>query len=81
MDRAAIRAFASRDRTEVAAAKAAWWARADTEARFRAAHALWEHARRVRPDWPTADDRAADLAHHVRLKSLLDRAGRGIAGR
>ena len=81
MDRDAIRAFAARDRAEVADAKAAWWASADPDVRVRAAHALWEHARRVRPDWPTADDRAADLDHHVHLKRLLDRAGRALADR
>jgi len=35
---------------------------------------LWQHARRVRPDWPTPRDRNEDLAHHVELKRRLDRA-------
>jgi len=35
---------------------------------------LWQHARRVRPDWPTPRDRNEDLAHHVELTRRLDRA-------
>jgi hypothetical protein len=81
MDRDAIRAFALRDRAEVAAAKENWWAGRGRAVALRAARALWAHARSVRPDWPTARDRAADLAHHVALKERLDRAARAFTRR
>jgi len=42
---------------------------------------LWVHARRVRPDWPAAQDRAVDLAHHIALKARLDRAADAFARR
>jgi hypothetical protein len=61
------------------------WARAFREHGFRvtldAGHALFEHARRLRPDFPTERDRAEDLAHHVALKRLLDRARRAFTVR
>jgi hypothetical protein len=41
---------------------------------FQASQALWIHMRAVRPDWPSEQERRADLAHHVALKRLLDRA-------
>jgi hypothetical protein len=54
------------------------WARELTErgalVTFEASQALWEHIRRVRPDWPLLDERRADLAHHVALKRALDLA-------
>jgi hypothetical protein len=37
---------------------------------------LWQHMKAVRPDWPGAESRAADLEHHIRIKALLDRANR-----
>jgi hypothetical protein len=76
MDREKIRAFALRDRSAVAAAKEDWWAGRGRAAALHASRALWAHARLVRPDWPTARDRADDLAHHVALKERLDRAAR-----
>ena len=81
MDPAAIRAFVFRDRDVVAAAKAAWWAKADRSVAMRVSWALWEHARRVRPDWPSAQERADDLDAHVRMKAMIDQAGRVLAGR
>ena len=61
------------------------WAREFREhgglATLRAGHALYEYARRVRPDLPTERDRTEDLAHHVALKRLLDRASRALAFR
>lgn len=78
-----LRRFADRDRASVERLKRAYWIRMYREqgglATWRAGVALFEHARRVRPDFPTADDRAADLAHHVELKGLLDRASRALA--
>lgn len=85
MDPAHIRAFAARDHAEVERLKIEHWARlyreSGEQATLDAGHALYEHARRVRPDFPTERDRAEDLAHHVRLKALLDRASRALAVR
>lgn len=81
VDPEAIRAFARRDRAAVAAAKRAWWAAQDPDVAVRAAGALWEHVRRLRPEWPTDRDRAEDLAHHVELKRRLDRAARAVPRR
>jgi len=30
--------------------------------------------RRLRPDWPSPEERSEDLAHHVALKRAIDRA-------
>jgi hypothetical protein len=85
VDPASIRAFALRARAEVEHEKRAYWAKQHGERTYRAtldvSHALYEHVRRVRPDFPTDRDRAEDLAHHVALKSLLDQASRGLAVR
>jgi hypothetical protein len=85
VDRESIRAFVNRDHAAVASLK-----RAHHTNRFRElgpqagialARALWEHARRVRPDWPTRRDRARDLADHVELKGRLDRAAHAFSRR
>jgi hypothetical protein len=85
MDPASIRAFARRARSEVEREKRAYWAKQHGDRTYRAtldvSHALYEHVRRVRPDFPTDRDRAEDLAHHVALKRLLDRASRAFAVR
>jgi len=79
MEREAVRAFVDRNRAAVADAKAGWWAGRDRQAALRTSWALWKHARTVRPDWPTAQERGADLDHHVSLKALLDRAARAVS--
>jgi hypothetical protein len=85
MTPADLRAFARRDRAAVEALKRQHWARQFREhgglATLRAGHDLYEYARRVRPDIPTERDRADDLAHHIALKRLLDRASRALAVR
>lgn len=85
MDPVDLRAFARRDRSAVEQRKREHWARQFREhggtATLRAGHALYEYARRVRPDIPTERDRAEDLAHHIALKRLLDRASRAFAVR
>ena len=43
-------------------------------ATFEASQALWEHMRALRPDWPSDDERRQDLADHIALKRLIDRA-------
>jgi hypothetical protein len=42
-------------------------------AAFHAGAALREHARAVRPDWPSEADRARDLADHLELLRILER--------
>jgi hypothetical protein len=85
VDAAAIRAFARRDRTAVQDLKRAYHARRYREhgagPGVALAQGLWMHARRVRPDWPTAQDRADDLAHHIALKARLDRAADAFSRR
>jgi hypothetical protein len=88
VDPADVRAYVERARgarVEVERAKRAYWAEQHGERTHRvtleASRALYEHVRRVRPDYPTQRDRAEDLAHHVALKSLLDQASRALAVR
>ena len=51
------------------------WARRTVEERLRTSAALWEHRRRIRPDWPSEAERQADLNAHVVLSRLLGKAG------
>lgn len=44
------------------------------EERVQLAIALYEAARKTRPGWPDEATRRADLEHHLRLKSLMERA-------
>ena len=46
-----------------------------SEATLEASHALWQHMRLLRPEWPSDEERRGDLAHHISLKRLIDRAG------
>jgi hypothetical protein len=48
---------------------------------FRIGQALREHARRVRPEWPTEKDRSEDLAHHIECKRQIERAAHAFPGR
>jgi hypothetical protein len=77
-----LREFAARSRANVAAAKRQHWRSVvqtgDGLAAFDAGQALYEHARAV-SNFPDAGYLAADLAHQVRLKQLLDRASQAIA--
>jgi len=85
MDPATIRAFVQRLRGEVEHEKRTYWAKQYSEGTYRrtleASHALYEHVRRIRPDFPTDRERAEDLTHHVALKRLLDQASRALAVR
>jgi len=77
MDAEAIREFANRNRTLVEEEKRRHWAvqyrRLGPEVTWAAGQRLREHMSVVRPDWPTAQERADDLAHHIELKRKLDR--------
>ena len=75
MDRDLIRAFVRRDWAQVARAKTAVWpaqksGRSAAEV-LDAADALRRHAMTVRPEWPSDEDRAADLATHRRVSEAL----------
>jgi hypothetical protein len=55
--------------------------REDPDAHVARVHALRDHMRLVRPEWPTDDDRARDLADHIALKAKIDRASRHLRDR
>jgi hypothetical protein len=75
MKREDIRAFARRDWAAIADAKAEFWA--ERKRSMTAADALAtaenrrQHAIQLKPGWPDADERAADLALHVRVPEAL----------
>ena len=85
MDPASIRAYAARDWGANATAKRAYWAgryqREGLRATVEASRALLAAIRHVRPDYPTENERRADLAGHVRLQMLLDRAAHAFTRR
>lgn len=85
MDRQAIREFIARDRDSVAALKRDYHAGRHRASRgtagLEAARALRTYARKVRGDWPSARDRAEDLAHHVALKRRIDGATHALRAR
>ena len=72
-----LRAYAHRAWPMVEALKQAHWARELSRnplATFEASQALWVHMRQINPDWPTDAERQDDLAHHIALKRMIDRA-------
>ena len=83
VDASSIRRFVDRPWGLLRAAKRRYWAEEvaarGADAPLRASRALWLHMRRLRPDWPSDAERAADLAHHLELKGCLDRAARALA--
>jgi hypothetical protein len=77
MTRDEILAYARRDWAAVEAAKFLGWAeerslRSAGEA-LGMAGALREAVRRLRPDWPSREERDRDLAEHVELSRRLRR--------
>ena len=80
MDAADLRRFARRDWDLIAQSKEDFWL-AQKEALTPAesiamAAELWRYARTIKPDWPNDEERAADLAAHVRLAELFLHAAR-----
>jgi hypothetical protein len=73
-----LRAYARRDWRGAERSKREHWAREialrGPLATFEASQVLWDHMRRLRPDWPSPEERRADLAHHIALKHALDLA-------
>jgi len=78
MDPRDLKAYAQRNWRAAERRKREHWAREVVErdplATFLASQALWEHMRRLRPEWPSPEERRADLAHHVAVKHALDLA-------
>jgi len=72
------RAYAKRARHVAGALEQDHWAREVAQrgslATFEASQALWEHMRALRPERPSDDERRQDLADHVALKRMIDRA-------
>jgi hypothetical protein len=77
-----VRAYVDRARGAAAALERAHWARELAErgpdALLAVAQGLRERMRSLRPDWPTEEERRRDLAQHVALKRILDRAAGGF---
>jgi hypothetical protein len=75
MHEADIRSFARRDWAALDLQKARFWAerkRAMTATdALELGDALRRHAQSLRPDWPDAAERAADLAAHTRVAEAL----------
>ena len=85
IDAVSARAFVRRGWAEIERLDREHWAGRHRDegsrAIFRASSALLEHVRRLRPDWPGEAERAADLAHHLAWRRLLETAARGLARR
>ena len=82
MDAADAQAFLRRPWDFMAALEREHWAREFARrgpaATLEVSRVLWEHMRRIRPDWPSDAERRQDLAHHVALKGAIDRADRAL---
>jgi hypothetical protein len=80
-----LREFARRDWNAAADHALDYWAdqfaRSGGEPARSVSTGLFLHAKTVIPDYPSASDRADDLAHHQQLRDRLDRAARALARR
>jgi hypothetical protein len=68
-------AFANRDWKAIAESKQRRWDALTPEQALQLGDALREHAKALNPDWPTPEDREADLEAHARVSEMLRRAG------
>lgn len=70
-----IKAFVARDRRLVEAAEAAFWVARKSELgvleALRIGENLHREGERQRPDWPTEEERLADLETHLRVSAAL----------
>jgi hypothetical protein len=84
MDPHDVRAYLERGWTVIEDLDREHWAREfaqrGPDAAMAAGEALREHVRSIRPDWPSDEERRADLAHHIELKLAIDRAAGAFAG-
>lgn len=75
MDRELLRQFVGRDWSAVAQSKTRFWhglkAGRSAARVLGAADQMRTYARRVRPDWPTPQDRLDDLLVHQRVGEAL----------
>lgn len=75
VDPEALRRFARRDWSGLAAAKDRAWLEAkrdgDASDALRSADELRRYVRRIRPDWPARADREEDLQTHIRVLKAL----------
>ena len=73
--RADVEAFLARDWDRVARAKEEYWAKRKRRLGLvevlRVMSDLRDHARALRPDWPTPEERAKDLQTHERVAEAL----------
>lgn len=74
LDPAGLRAYVDRDWGAVDRATRAARAALPVHEKVRIAVELYEAARRSVPGWPDEATRRADLAHHLRVRAMLDRA-------
>ena len=84
LDPDALRAFVNRPWAEVEAAKRDYIAaryREDPDAHVEAVWALSEHLRELRPDGPTAEERAADLEGHIAMRRAFERVAEALRNR
>ncbi len=79
-----IRDFLRRDRTIVEESRAAYWRtlqeRLGPSESLRIADELRREAEALRPGGPSAEERAADLASHLRVSEMLRRVPAKRAG-
>jgi len=72
-----VQSYLDRDWDRVRASKDRYWAERKRtltpEEALRIADGLHLQVRSLRPDWPDAEQREADLATHVRVSELLRR--------
>src|SRR5205823_14167599 len=73
-----IRAFVARDWRLIEELKKDQWleqkAGMTPSAALEFAAGLFEYARALKPDWPNGSEREADLASHIRMAEILQRA-------
>jgi hypothetical protein len=71
-----IQSFMKRGWDRKEALKGEYWAeqhrKKGASATLVASTALRDHLKALRPDWPTAEDRAADLRHHRAFIAKLE---------
>jgi hypothetical protein len=80
LDPSGLRAYARRDWGAPERLARQERARQPIEQKVRLAIELYEATRATRPDWPDEATRRADLASHLRVRALLDKAAHVGAG-
>jgi hypothetical protein len=73
-----IQDFCARDWRLIERVKSDCWveqkAASNPSAAIELAAELFQYTRTLRPDWPNTAEREADLASHIRLAGMLERA-------